>query len=541
MTRSSLREQFAAIVGDANAISDPVSLRAAETATFDVRHEIPLIVRPASRPEVQECVRLANRLRTPLYPVSRGRNWGYGSRVPSASGCILLELSRMNRIVDFSAEHAYITVEPGVTQGQVVEFLAERRARLILDCTGASPDCSVIGNTVERGFGHTPYGDHFAHICNLEVVLPDGDCIETGFGRFGNVAATPVYRWGVGPILDGLFSQSNLGIVTRMTAFLMPEPEYFQAFFFSCEREQDLGPVIDALRPLRLDGTLRSASHIGNHYKVVSGIEQYPWDKTGGQTPLTGQVMEALCREFDIGAWSGSGALYGTRAQVAEARRLLRRALRRKVSRLRFLDDRALAFAERFATPAKWLAGWDMRRIIELVRPVIGLMRGRPTEYALRSVYWRKRTPIPADMDPDRDGCGLLWCAPVAPIAGSHATRIAQLASETLLASGFEPMLSITLITERALTCVISISYDRDVPGEDERAMTCHYKLLSALRDNGYHFYRLGIQSMRCGEHDDTYAELFQRLKLVFDPNAILAPGRYDPRGNRLPVSVITK
>jgi 4-cresol dehydrogenase (hydroxylating) len=134
-------------------------------------------------------------------------------------------------------------------------------------------------------------------------------------------------------------------------------------------------------------------------------------------------------------------------------------------------------------------------------------------------------------MDPDRDRCGLLWCAPVAPIEGRHALRIAELASEILLEGGFEPMLSVTLITERSLTCVISISYDRDVAGEDERAMASHQKLLSALIDNGYHFYRLGIQSMSRAEAKGAYGELFERLKAALDPNGILAPGRYDLRG----------
>ena len=101
----------------------------------------------------------------PVYPISSGKNWGYGSRVPAADGCILLDLGRMNRIVDFNEELAYVTVEPGVTQAQLYAFLRERGSNLWVDATGASPECSLIGNAVERGFGHTPYGDHFTNCC----------------------------------------------------------------------------------------------------------------------------------------------------------------------------------------------------------------------------------------------------------------------------------------------------------------------------------------------------------------------------------------
>ena len=116
----------------------------------------------------------------------------------------------MNRIVDFNQDLAYVTVEPGVTQAQLYQFLQERKAGLWMDATGSSPDSSLIGNTVERGFGHTPYGDHFANSCAYEVVLPSGDVVETGFARYSNAQAAEAYRWGSGPVLDGLFTQSKL-------------------------------------------------------------------------------------------------------------------------------------------------------------------------------------------------------------------------------------------------------------------------------------------------------------------------------------------
>src|SRR5205085_1690158 len=128
-------------------------------------------------------------------------------------------------------------------------------------------DCSLIGNAMERGFGHTPYGDHFANICGLEVVLASGKVIQTGFAGMPSAKAGPVYRWGAGPTLDGLFSQSNLGIVVGMTVWLMPAPAYFQAFFFTSNDENCLPSLVDALRPLRMNGTLRSSVHMGNDYK----------------------------------------------------------------------------------------------------------------------------------------------------------------------------------------------------------------------------------------------------------------------------------
>lgn len=518
------------IVGADHVIADGRTLREAETATFATTQRVPLIIRPADRAQVQACLRIAQQHGVKVYPISTGKNWGYGSKVPASDATVLLDLGRMNRIVDFNESLAYVTVEPGVTQQQLFDFLQQQGSRLWMDATGSSPFTSLIGNVMERGFGHTPYCDHFAHVCGLEIVLPTGDCIETGFARFPRAATGPLYRWGVGPTLDGLFTQSNFGIVTRMTVWLMPAPEHFEAFFFKCHDEEGLGRVIEALRPLRLNGTLRSAAHIGNDYKVLNGIQQYPWEATGGTTPLTCERMASIRERLDIGAWNGSGALYGTKAQVAEAKRLVRAQLKGKVAKLQFLNTQKLELARRFSGVFRLVSGWDISAALELVKPVLGLLQGVPTDKPLASAYWRKRTPPPtnsADMNPDRDGCGLLWCAPVAPLEGRHALRLARISSDTLLRHGFEPMLSMTLVTERALTCVVSICYDREVPGEDERAMHCYRELLRELNACGYHSYRLGIQSAEEMRTDDDYAAVLGGLKQFFDPNGVLAPGRY--------------
>jgi 4-cresol dehydrogenase (hydroxylating) flavoprotein subunit len=163
---------------------------------------------------------------------------------------------------------------------------------------------------------------------------------------------------------------------------------------------------------------------------------------------------------------------------------------------------------------------------------VYGLMRGEPTDQPLASAYWRKRTPPPpaGQMDPDRDRCGLLWCAPVAPLDGRHAERLTAISTDVLLAHGFEPLISITLVTERAITCVVSISYDRDVAGEDARALACYHALLDALHAEGYLSYRLGIQAAGRPPTDDNAAELLARLKRACDPSGILSPGRYGLR-----------
>ena len=105
--------------------------------------------------------------------------------------------------------------------------------------------------------------------------------------------------------------------------------------------------------------------------------------------------------------------------------------------------------------------------------------------------------------------------------------RMTELAEKLLLRYGFEPMISLTLTTDRAVTCVISISYDRDVNGEDGRAMSCYRELLDQMTDSGFYSYRLGIQARHLFDPETAYGRLLATLKTALDPNQILAPGRY--------------
>ena len=181
-------------LGAEHVVFDKKNLEEYETATFKTSHNIQAIVRPKNTDEVQQCIKIANQYKLPVYPISTGLNTGYGSKVPSADNCIIIELKRMDNIVDYNEELAYITLEPGVTQQQLYDYLQEKNSNLWMDVTGSYKDHSIIGNIAERGFGHTPYGDHFANVGGMEVVLPQGDCIHTGFGRFANAQAAGVYR-----------------------------------------------------------------------------------------------------------------------------------------------------------------------------------------------------------------------------------------------------------------------------------------------------------------------------------------------------------
>jgi 4-cresol dehydrogenase (hydroxylating) len=522
-------EKWKNLLGQNHVVTDISGRKNAETATFATQQSIPAIIRPGNRSQVQECLRIANRYHIPLYPVSRGKNWGLGSRVPTQDNSVLMELDRMDRIVAYDERLSYITVEPGVTFCQASEFLQAQSSSLFLPVIGGPPESSLIGNALERGDGIGPYGERIAHACAMEVVLPTGECVHTGFDRFEGSKVAKISRWGVGPQLDGLFSQSNLGIVTQMTFWLMKRPKNFQTFLFTVRDMRNLEGLIEKLRDLQSMNIIRRNSlAIWNEYKMVASERQFPWEETGGKTPLSVKQLKQLKTPWGKSNWIGVGGLYSPTRRHAKADYcLIKEKIGNQVDRLIHLDQRKARLLRWCRRPLTWLTKTDIGDVIDNLYDR-SVFLGFPTERSTRSTYWRKKRPLPKSMNPDRDRCGVLWLCPVIPYVSEELTKAIDMVNGITDTFHFEPNIAFIFPSERSIYMFPSIIYDRENHGEDERAMACHHALFRAMLEEGYFPYRLGIQSMDLmPQSEESYEKLILEVKNLLDPNGILSPGRY--------------
>src|SRR5688572_8351204 len=90
-------------------------------------------VAPANVEEVQAVVRAANARGIPLYPISTGRNLGYGGAAPVYSGSVVLDLKRMNKVIEVNEGNCSCLVEPGVSYFDMYRHLHETGSKLWLD------------------------------------------------------------------------------------------------------------------------------------------------------------------------------------------------------------------------------------------------------------------------------------------------------------------------------------------------------------------------------------------------------------------------
>ena len=124
-----------------------------------------IAVAPAKVEEVQQVVRIANKYGIPLYPISTGRNLTYGGSAPTLRGSVVVDLKRMNRILEVDEKRHFALVEPGVSYFDLYKYIKERNLKLMLDV----PDPgwgSPMGNSLDHGVGYgpAPFRDHFGPI-----------------------------------------------------------------------------------------------------------------------------------------------------------------------------------------------------------------------------------------------------------------------------------------------------------------------------------------------------------------------------------------
>ena len=484
------------VVGDEWVFADPEAVapwRKSYTPDPYGKHVPVGAVCPETAEQVQAIVKIANQFRQPIWPVSTGKNMGYGQTTTAAPGQMILDLKRMNRIISVDPELCTALLEPGVTYRQLKDYLVENNLPLWIDVPTVGPIASPVGNTLDRGVGYTPYGEHFMVQCGMEVVLADGEILRTGMGSTKNPSAWQAFKWGYGPYLDGLFTQSNFGIVTKMGMWLMPAPPVYKPFVIRHKKMEDVARIVEAMRPLRIANIVPNVVlMMGAAYQLAMFKRRGEvWDGAG---PITDEAVAKAAEANNLGMWNTYIALYGTEGMIAESEKIIRAAFAA-------IDGEVLTQEEVGDNP------WFHHHAT--------LMQGGLNLDEIGLARWRG------------NGGGLAWFAPVAPAKGSETQGQVELAKQILGKHGFDYTAAFA-IGSRELHHIIALLYDKSDAAEEKRADDCYRELVTGFGERGWASYRTGVHAMDLvAQQFGTVNRAFNaKLKDALDPNHILAPGK---------------
>lgn len=524
-------EKWKKVMGDMHVIRDSATLDYYCSNVSALKREVFAVLRPESTQQVQTIVQIANEYKTPLYPLSCGKNLGLGSRLPVRDGAVIVDLGRMNHIREVNVEHHFAVVEAGVSQGQLYEYLAEHNLPLVLNVTGAGLRASLIGNALERGIGY--FSTRADSLSGIEVVLGNGEIVRTGYAHFPNSETKHTYKYGVGPSLDGLFFQSNYGVVTSAGIDLMPKSEAHVALIASLYDEGKLGEFVEIFASLRKSGVIQTVAHMGNRHRteitlaplIFKALDDGRCDKD----TLRKKATDLFAAE-KFASWNAVIGLLGTRAQLKVALREIKCKLQCLAS-ISLITDQKLVRSKRLIQVLEFSPYFRHKKaIMHAIEPLYGLSKGIPTDAALGSLYWPiGEVPPDGTMEPDQSPCGMLYCLPMMPLSGKFAVETMRHTEDIFRRHGFIPYVTLNMIDSRILEAVITLAFDRRRAEQVTAAHRCIEETQQYFIDEGLIPYRVGIQSMpQVVKAEDPFWKTVRDLKKVFDPNHIIAPGRYN-------------
>lgn len=479
----------------------------ADTSTF--YRQIKLIIEPENIQQIQSIVKLANQLKIALYPISSGHNWGYGTSLPTFSGGIVLSLKKLKRI-SIDEELGLLTIEPGVTQQELYDYFSKNNYPFLVPTTGAGPNCSIVGNALERGYGITPIIDHFASVMGINAILPTGEIyksplLENNF--------TPILKWGLGPYLDGLFSQGNIGIVTEMTFLVERKPDTINTFICKVKDKQ-FSAVIPIIRILLVEARGNIAGINLMHKKRVSMMSE----------------DHSRSSNKNYSGWMLVGTIYGTKHHAEATKNQIKHSLKQITRKILFLSVKKASFISKCSKliPSKLFP--KLKTEMYQLKDIIGLFEGIPSEVSLRLSYYKNRkNEHSKGLDPALDGCGLLWYSPIIPIKINYVESYIKFVTETCAKYNIEPALTFTSMSSIAFDCTLPILYRTSNLIEEEKAISCYEELLTEGRKLGFTPYRLNANLMDTTLiRNKTYHRLFKMIRETIDTNNIIAPGRYE-------------
>jgi 4-cresol dehydrogenase (hydroxylating) len=481
-------------------VSPEARTRYGENTTARGTRDVLGVVFPRSTEEVLVIVRAANRHRVPIYPISAGNNIGLGSRSPVRDGQVVVDLGwHMSRIIEVNEDLGYAVVEPGVSFQMLHDELAILGDRLMVSATSGPPLGSVLGNAIDKGAGYGPHFDHFGTLCGLEVVLGNGEVLRTGEGsmRDEKRANWHVSKYSFGPILDGLFAQSNFGIVTRAAVWLLPRPPAIESFHFIFPDDEDLGIIIDLIRPIKMSAFVPTLFRVCNDvYAVGTEAENPEYGGCGGKRCLSAEGRKILQRQHGLGAWQVSGAFYGASAA----------ALAPMVERVKS------HFAQ--AKKARFIPHAEAKNIAPL-RIAIDSMSGRPTGAELGLLKWRP-------------GGGNIWFSAGTPMSGAQALALDRLGRTIFEELGLDYTI-MHVAGARFARSLHVLVFNRGDPDENNRADECYRRLAREFASRGIGVGRAPIDYQEY--HMDMLMPSFKSathaIKMALDPRGIIAPGRY--------------
>lgn len=115
-----------------------------------------------------------------------------------------------------------------------------------------------------------------------------------------------LFPYGFGPYHDGIFSQSNYGVIVKMGMWLMPNPGGYQSYLYTFEHENDLYQIVEAVRKLRLAMVIMNVPSI-RHILLDAAVLGPKKSYKDVNRPLVEEELVQIQKKLGLGRWNFYG------------------------------------------------------------------------------------------------------------------------------------------------------------------------------------------------------------------------------------------
>ncbi len=242
-------QKLTSVVGEEYiSIKEDVLLTYSVSASTSYNPVLPgAVVRPANTKQVSEIIKIANEYKISVTPRSGGSSL-QGEVIPQEGG-LVIDLLRLDEI-KVHQDLRSVTIGAGINFGQLDKYLKKLDLWLPV-YPGSSLTATIAGNVSVNGsgFGSSYFGCIGELVLGLEIVLPNGDIVQTG-SEANPYAPGPFLRYAFGPDLTGLFigSLGIFGIITKVSAKTFKRMHYFDYNTYGFNSAQDAEKFIIELK-----------------------------------------------------------------------------------------------------------------------------------------------------------------------------------------------------------------------------------------------------------------------------------------------------
>lgn len=510
---------------DNDIIVDENNLSSYYQSTLGKAVDVLCVLLPNTREKLIECVKIAYKFDINIFVISAGKNHGYNSSSPINNNNVVIDLRKLNKIIDYNNEFGYVEVEPGVTFEQLYTFLAEHCEEYMMSGFGGSSSASIIGNALDRGVGKGRYGHREKAAEITEILLPNGEIVDLINKHLHDDKTKKLKDNVIGLNLSPLLYQSNLAIVTKMVIYLEPIPEYLSVISFSFDDDENLPNIINSLKKLTKLKVIEPVFSVYNDQRLVIGSGLIKKRQYEDLDAAFKEGIKKLSLRYgrQLARWNSSFSMHCSCKEEAQLKEEIIKNELKGLFSLNFYgiykDEAKLIIKKSIHNKNYTIDESEFKFLFNL---------GYTNNYDQQTMYWDTDVLFQDATNPINDGCGLIFFAPKIPFSSNEIKKALELAINIAKQYNMELPITFQFKTADIVYMIIPIVFNRNDNESIDKATQYYEELFNHFCLNGYLPYRWPSVSMnKLYEENTSFYNLIHKIKSIFDDKLILNQNRY--------------